>query len=180
MARRVIKTKDLSGLNIYQDPKRGTIFYDPLTRKGYILTSSDVNTYTMYTAMLPICILAGFGISALLSFNYVTSFVIFIVLYIICAILFRIFFFYKLPVAEKWHPYKKEKIYISMARNFTKGRLIALILMLLALTIMMPMYGKIENFDQNNMIACYLIAAVTLVGTIISTIALITKYKYDY
>ncbi|MBQ1287199.1 MAG: hypothetical protein IIY22_01440, partial [Erysipelotrichaceae bacterium] len=54
--RRIIKASDLSGIFIYQDPKKGTIYYDILSRKGYILTSSDVSTYTIYTAMLPLCL----------------------------------------------------------------------------------------------------------------------------
>ena len=38
----ITKASDLSGLFIYQDPKKGTVYYDILTKKGYVLTSSDV------------------------------------------------------------------------------------------------------------------------------------------
>ena len=94
--RRMIRANDLSGLFIYQDPKRGTVFYDYLTRKGYILTSSDVGMYTLYQMMLPLCLLAALGVVSFIGVSYPTALIVFLVLFILSEILFRIFFFYKL------------------------------------------------------------------------------------
>ena len=107
---RIIKAKDLTGLSIYQDPKRGTIFYDIFTKKGYILTSGDVKTYTIYTSMLPLCFIVAFAAMSLFKLDYIAALVIFLVLYAGVMVLFRIKFFYTLPEAEGFKPIKRENI----------------------------------------------------------------------
>lgn len=178
--RRIIKAKDLGGINIFQDPKRGTIFYDFITKKGYILTSSDVKTYTIFSAMLPLCIIVAFAAASLFSFNYAIAILIFLALYIAVEITFRLMFFYKLPVAENWHSLKKENIIVSMARNFNNVRLIILIIMLVLLTALMPLYANMEKLQGINLYACYLISLITFAGTVISIMALITRIKNNY
>ena len=178
--RKIIKTKDLAGLTIYQDPKRGTIFYDIFTKKGFILTSSDVKTYTIYTSMMPLCFIVAFALSSLFSLGYIATIIIFLVLFIAMMILFRVKFFYTLPEAENWKPVKRENIFVSMAMNYSRNRLIALILMLMALTILMPLYANMEKYDNINLYGSYAIAVVTLIGAIICTISLVVKIRNDY
>ena len=177
MARNVLKASDLSGLFIYQDKKRGTVYYDILSRKGYVLTSSDVKMYLLYTAMLPICIIVAFIITSAFNMTYVPAFFIFVALYLLAAVIFRFTFFYKLPEAANWKPAKKENIFLSLARTYTKQRLIVLIILLLLLTIMMPLYSSMEGFTGINLYMTYFISALTGVAMIITIIALIVKSK---
>ncbi len=177
---RIIKAKDLSGLSIYQDPKRGTIFYDIFTKKGYILTSSDVKTYTIYTAMLPLCFIVAFAAMSLFKLDYIVALIIFLVLFIAVMILFRVKFFYTLPEAEGFKPVKRENIFVYIARTFPKNRLIVLIMMLVALTILMPIYANMENVEGVNLYGSYVVSAATLIGAIICTIALVVKNRNDY
>ncbi|MBR3265388.1 MAG: hypothetical protein IKI61_05460 [Erysipelotrichaceae bacterium] len=178
--RKIIKASDLSGMYIYQDPKRGTIFYDIITRKGYILTSSDVKTYTIFTAMLPLCLVLALGMLSLFPNNYVIPVICFLVMFITYQVLFRVLFFYKLPVAEKWHPLKRENIFISMARNFSKPRLLLLIGMLTVLSILMPIYTKMQNLSGINLYASYIVEALTVIVDFISIIALSVKIRNNY
>ncbi len=178
--RKIIKASDLSGMYIYQDPKRGTIFYDIITRKGYILTSSDVKTYTIFTAMLPLCLVLALGMLSLFPNNYVIPVICFLVMFITYQVLFRILFFYKLPVAENWHPLKRENIFISMARNFSKPRLLLLIGMLTVLSILMPIYTKMQNLSGINLYASYIVEALTVIVDFISIIALSVKIRNNY
>lgn len=178
--RKIIKASDLSGMYIYQDPKRGTIFYDIITRKGYILTSSDVKTYTIFTAMLPLCLVLALGMLSLFPNNYVIPVICFLVMFITYQVLFRALFFYKLPVAEKWHPLKRENIFISMARNFSKPRLLLLIGMLTVLSILMPIYTKMQNLSGINLYASYIVEALTVIVDFISIIALSVKIRNNY
>ena len=173
--RKIIKASDLSGMYIYQDPKRGTIFYDIITRKGYILTSSDVKTYMIFTAMLPLCLVLALGMLSLFPNNYVIPVICFLVMFITYQVLFRVLFFYKLPVAENWHPLKRENIFISMARNFSKPRLLLLIGMLTVLSILMPIYTKMQNLSGINLYASY-----TVIVDFISIIALSVKIRNNY
>ena len=178
--RKIIKASDLSGMYIYQDPNRGTIFYDIITRKGYILTSSDVKTYTIFTAMLPLCLVLALGMLSLFPNNYVIPVICFLVMFITYQVLFRVLFFYKLPVAEKWHPLKRENIFISMARNFSKPRLLLLIGMLTVLSILMPIYTKMQNLSGINLYASYIVEALTVIVDFISIIALSVKIRNNY
>ena len=175
--RRIIKANDLTGLFIYQDPKRCTIFYDIITRKGYIITSSDVKTYTIYSAMLPLAIIVAFLIGSLFNLSTLSSFIIFLALFVLYEGAFRIMFFYKLPVAEKWKPVKKENIIMYLARGYSETRLLILIVMLILLSILMPLYANSEHFSGLNLYVVYGVTIVTFIGAIISIIALITKKK---
>lgn len=178
--RRILKASDLSGIFIFQDAKRGTIFYDIFTRKGYILTSSDVRTYTIYTAMFPLCIVIALFSVSLFKINYFSAFLIFVALYLLASAYFRFTFFYKLPVAERWKPAKRESIFMYFARGFSKQRLLVLIVLLLALTILMPIYANMEHYEGVNLYATYVVAIVTGIMFIIVTISLFLKQKHNY
>ncbi|MBR2788173.1 MAG: hypothetical protein IKD94_03320, partial [Erysipelotrichaceae bacterium] len=69
---------------------------------------------------------------------------------------------------------------VSIARTFPRNRLIVLIAMLVALTILMPIYANMENVEGVNLYGSYTISAITLIGAIICTIALVLKIKNDY
>ena len=180
MSRKIIKTRDLSGLNIYQDPKRGTIFYDIFTQRGFILTSSDVKTYTVYSSMLPLSFIVAFAITSLFRLDYIATIIIFLVIYAAVMILFRVNFFYKLPEAENWKPFKRENIFVWMATNFSRSRLIMLLLMLIALSVLMPLNAYLEKAEGINLYGTYAVTAVTIVGAIITVIALIKKIRNEY
>lgn len=178
--RRIIKASDLSGIFIYQDPKRGTIFYDIFSRKGYILTSSDVNTYTVYTAMFPLCVVLALLSIQIFHIGYFAACLVFLALYILASVYFRATFFYKLPVAKNFKPVKKESVFLYMARGYSRQRLIILSLLLLALTVLMPFYALQEHYEGINLYACYIMALATLVGLIITVVSLIIKTKNNY
>lgn len=178
--RRIIKASDLSGLFIYQDPKRGTVFYDILSRKGYVLTSSDVSTYSVYTAMLPLCMILSLSMVSLGWMDYGGALLMFLALMIIGEVLFRIFFFYKLPVAENWKRVKRENIILYTAKNFGIYRLLILIALLAALCLIMPFYAAYEKMSGLNLYATIVITAVTGIGLLICLIALIVKLKNKY
>ena len=178
--RRIIKASDLSGIFIHQDPKRGTIYYDILSRKGYILTSSDVRMYSLYSAMLPLCIIAASLSVSLFHLNYLSATILFVAFYLLAAVAFRYFFFYKLPVAKNWKPAKTESIFLYFARGYSKQRLIVLIILLLLLGVLMPLYGRIEGFEGVNLVGSDLLGAIALTGCIVVLISLILKIKNDY
>ncbi len=178
--RRIIKAKDLAGIFIYQDPKHGTIFYDIFTKKGYVLTSSDVRTYTLYTMMFPLSILIAFGAMSLFKLNYVTTAIVFVIAYLIGALAYRFLFFYKLPEAKNFKPVKKESILMYLARGYSSSRLVTLIFLLIALTVLMPIFANMENYEGINLYGSYLMSAATGIGAVIVIISLVMKIKYNY
>ena len=172
-----MKASELNGLFIYHDQKKGTIFYDIFTKRAFIITSSDVQKYLVYTSMFPVCILISFGVMSLLSLSLVDMIIMFIALMILTESLFRFFFFYKLPEVKNWKPEKRETVVSYLENNYSSARLTVLTVLLLALAAVIPLYTYIEEMKGIEYYLNYLIAAVALVFAVIVIIALVRKKR---
>ena len=172
-----MKASELNGLFIYHDQKKGTIFYDIFTKRAFIITSSDVQKYLVYTSMFPACILISFGVMSLLSLSLVDMIIMFIALMILTESLFRFFFFYKLPEVKNWKPEKRETVVSYLENNYSSARLTVLTVLLLALAAVIPLYTYIEEIKGIEYYLNYLIAAVALVFAVIVIIALVRKKR---
>ena len=177
MANNIPKAKDLSGLSIYQDPKKGTIFYDFITRRSFLISNSDVKTYMISTTILPVCVLLTFLIKSFVSLDLIKSILLFIVLFIAGEILFRVLFVYKLTEIENYTPPKKENIIDYLANNYSKTRLIILLLLLILLIAMMPTYAKLTNFTGTNLYIIYFATLLAIIGAILTLLAIIRQSK---
>ena len=175
--KQITKASQLKGLSIYQDPKRGTVFYDVFTKRAFNLTSSDVGTYQIYSALLPFAIIVAFLCMSIFSIDMLTTLLIILGIYIIGAILFRIFFFYKKIEIENYKPTTKNTIPNYLADNYSTATLFVLVIMLLLLTVMTPVYANLTNMNIPNLIASYFVALVTFAFAIFSSIAIYTKKK---
>ncbi|MBQ1307247.1 MAG: hypothetical protein IIY56_03745 [Erysipelotrichaceae bacterium] len=175
--RNAMKASELNGLFIYHDQKKGTIFYDIFTKRAFIITSSDVQKYLVYTSMFPVCILISFGVMSLLSLSLVDMIIMFIALMILTESLFRFFFFYKLPEVKNWKPEKRETVVSYLENNYSSARLTVLTVLLLALAAVIPLYTYIEEMKGIEYYLNYLIAAVALVFAVIVIIALVRKKR---
>ena len=91
------KASELRGLSIYQDPKKGTIYYDWLTRKGYQLTSSDVGTYSLSQSFLPVAIVLAYGLYRFFSMDIKNAIIGGIIGYLVMKLIYRFAFLNKLP-----------------------------------------------------------------------------------
>ncbi|MBQ6125539.1 MAG: hypothetical protein IJI77_00730 [Erysipelotrichaceae bacterium] len=175
--RNAMKASELNGLFIYHDQKKGTIFYDIFTKRAFIITTSDVQKYLVYTSMFPACILISFGVMSLLSLNLVDMMIMFIALMILSESLFRFFFFYKLPEVKNWKPEKKETVVSYLENNYSSARLTLLTVLLIALAAVIPLYTYIEEMKGIEYYLNYLIAAIALVFAVIVIIALVRKKR---
>ena len=175
--RNAMKASELNGLFIYHDQKKGTIFYDIFTKRAFIITTSDVQKYLVYTSMFPACILISFGVMSLLTLNLVDMMIMFIALMILSESLFRFFFFYKLPEVKNWKPEKKETVVSYLENNYSSARLTLLTVLLIALAAVIPLYTYIEEMKGIEYYLNYLIAAIALVFALIVIIALVRKKR---
>lgn len=175
--RRSVKAGDLAGLFIYQEPKNRTVFYDILSRKGYLLTNNDVKMYTIYTVMLPVCALLTFGVMSLFQWNGFQALIFFIVSYLAAMLLFRVFWFWKLPVQKNFNPSAGGSIIASLAEKYSKQRLTILLVMLIGLDILMPVYGITAELDTLSRYVLYGVTAFTVLGTLVVVAALLRQKK---
>ncbi len=175
--RRNVKAEDLAGLFIYQEPRNRTVFYDIVTRKGYLLNNVDVRTYTVYTAMLPLCTILALGLMSLFKLSGIQALGIFAAFYLLSELLFRFLFFWKRPVLPKFDPSAGGGFIASLSQKFSKQRLTALIVLLAGLDILMPLYAFTAKLEGITLYALYGITAIAVAGTIIAILALSAKNR---
>ena len=102
MPKKIRKASDLGGFNIYQDPKKGTVLYDWLTKKGYQLTSSDVGKYSLSQAFLPVAVVLIYILVVFVKMKWTPAIIIAVIAYIAMRIIYRIRFLNKLPFIENY------------------------------------------------------------------------------
>lgn len=174
MPKRVQKAKDLKGLFIFHDENHGVVYYDFFSRNGYILTNQDVKWYTISIAFLPLAVILLYGLVQL-QFDMLVAICIAATFYIVAQILFRVLFLYKLPCVENYSIKKKKRVVDNLADTYSKPRLIALVVLLLALAVLMSIYVYTSEFTGVTLIALWIIVLITYVFTIMVAIALKRK-----
>ena len=175
--RRILKASDLNGIAIYQDPKKGTVYYDYLTGRAFSLCSQDAKTYMLYEACLPVSILVASIIYVLFQTKGLTAIIIGVFVYLALKLAFRIFFFWKLPEIKNWQKPKKDNLILRMANRYSKTRLIILLVCLLLLTVCMILYARMENMQGLLLFAMYGLSVVTFAGAVLTIIALVVQAK---
>ncbi|MCF0108995.1 MAG: hypothetical protein HUJ57_02720 [Erysipelotrichaceae bacterium] len=176
MAKNQTKALDLKGLNIYHDRRHGTVYYDILTRNGYVILNQDVNKLLLNDMGFPIAILAYFLMQNMGQPSYVNTLVA-IAAWAVCKLLFRILFLYRLPVVKNYVPEGGHKSFVErFAATYNRVQLIIVTVlgtMIFIATIAYVILGKITGFDM----ICLVILA--LIGLALAIICLMAIRKQD-
>lgn len=180
MAKNKLQAKDLIGLNIYHDPKYGTIFYDIFTKRAFQLINQDCRNYNIYTALLPLCAVLAYICNWWFSVPFMGCLAIFVVLWIASEIGARQLFFYKLPELKNWKKFKKDSIITSMAKNYTGLRLLVLSLLLVAIAVVMVWNAHNEGMTGVNLYVSYIVSAGAAVFAVFALMAYFTKRIKKY
>ena len=80
---------ELKGFSIYQDKKGRTVYYDWISKNGYIIPESKYNSYTNYSIRLVISVLVGYLSALFLDNNYLAGTLIGISTYIAYTFVFH-------------------------------------------------------------------------------------------
>lgn len=171
MAKKKRKASELGGFNIYQDPKKGTVLYDWLTKKGYQLTSSDVGKYSLSQAFLPVAVVLIYVLVVFAKMAWTPSIIIAIVAYIAMRIAYRICFLNKLPYIENYKRPDDGNIFINASKKYNKVRLILLIVLALALigvTVAYLLTTSLNQLEKVGIIALIIAAVAMLIFASVS------------
>lgn len=180
MARRKqTKASELKGMNIYQDPKHGTVYYDWLTRKGYQLTTSDVKWYQISQGFLPIAVIVAYVCNVLIHLTLSASIIIGLIAYVLMKMVFRLKFLNTLPFVENYKKSNKDNIFQNAAKNYSKQRLAVLAILAVALVGCTIAYILLEKPTGTAMIGMYVLLIAAVAMAIYSIVALIIKKKND-
>lgn len=161
MPNRIKKAKELNGLFIYQDKYHGTVYYDIFTKNGYILSNDDIRYYTLSVAFIPLTV-ALFYFTTQFKIDTYISLLISLGFYIIVQLIFRFAFLYKLPCVENYNKERNENIFDNLISNYSKQRLLLIIIFLAALTVVTLIYILINNFKGIALIALWSLFAITV------------------
>ena len=170
-----IKASELKGLNIFQDPKHGTILYDWISSKGYQLTSSDVKWFELSRAFLPIAVVIAYASNSLFSINMSKSIIIALIAYIVMRMIYRFRFLNKLPYVEGYSRPNNGNIFTNAANNYSKTRLIILLVLAIALVIVSALYLLLNKPQGDDKITFYILIIASLVLLLFSIITLLKK-----
>ena len=177
MARkRTLKASDLKGIFLYQDPKLGTIFWDVFTQKGYQLINQDCGKFQIYSGIIPLSFVIAYLLNYWFDIPFAVCLVIGIASFIGMEIYARFKFFYKLPVARNWKPFKKDNMFVSIAKTYTHLRLMVVAVLLAVLVWAMITLAKTGGYEGINYIAAMVLSAGCGVFGIVILISLIVKF----
>ena len=175
--RKKIKASELKGMNIYQDPKHGTVLYDWLTKKGYQLTSEDVRWQQLSQAFLPVSVVIVYACYALFKLEMIPAIIVALIAYIVMRMIYRFKFLNSLPFVENYKRPDNGNIFKNTANNYSKTRLILLVVLAVALVAVTIVYIVVEKPEGGSKIGMYLLAVASVAMLIYSAIALIIKEK---
>ena len=173
--------KKVTGFNIYKDKKKRDIYYDVLTKEGYIITKYEVNKLNFYQKrfIIPIIIFSltytidlfgfkfgiiGAGAAALLSFVCIEFF-------------FRFRFLKSMSVVPNFVPDKQEDYFHQLANNAPLSNLIVKGLLYIALGVLLVIFGYQENFQVMEWFVCIIITIVVVVVGIFQLYAAVIKHN---
>lgn len=168
---------EINGLFIYHDPKKGCVYYDFVTKNGYVMSKSDYQSYSKFSLLKLLSIASIYLFVQFLAVELWLAAVIGIGLFIAIEIIFRKTFIYTLPVVENYKPIKKDRLYVSMAKNMGMGRLIITTLVAITASTLIVIYAKMESFEGLNLIVTYLMALVMFAMFVNGIIAMSVQLK---
>ena len=172
MANSQTKVQELKGLNIYHDRRHGTVMYDVLTKNGYVILNRDVKKLVLNDLGFPVAILVYFLSQNLKVDSYVGPLAA-IAAYILCKLLFRFLYLYKLPVIKNYEPEGGKKGFIErFASIYNKTQLIIVAVLAIAIFIASMVMIYLKLFTGINMICMGIMGIAALCLGIISLLAI--------
>lgn len=176
MPKNIKKAKNLKGLSIYQDKYHGTVYYDFFTKNGYVIEDDDVKTYTLSIAFLPLAIVLFYFLFQF-KINVLVALAIAIGFYVVAQIIYRFAFLYKLECIENYKSEKSGNAIDNLTSNYSKPRLIVLVIFLIALVVVTAAYILTSDFEGATLTALWILVAATFIFLLIVIYALIRKNK---
>lgn len=172
-----IKASELKGMNIYQDSKHGTVYYDWLSKKGFQLTTSDVRWYNLSQAFLPITVVIMYACNVLFKLTISASIIIGLIAYVVMRMVYRFKFLNSLPCIENYKTPGEGNVFTNTAKNYSKARLILLTILSIALIGVTIAYIILEKPEGIAKIGMYVLTVAAGAMLVFSGISLIIKEK---
>lgn len=166
---------ELRGMNIYVDKKGRTVYYDHLTKNGYIIPPNKFNSYTNYSIRLVISVLIGYLAALFLNNNYWGGLLVGISTYIAYTFVFRRKFLKDLSIIPNFKRPQKAGYIERNVIEMNKKRVISIIAVSAFLMVAIAANAIISGFDIVMIILNIGLSVVALGFMIVHIIILVKK-----
>lgn len=172
-------SSQISGFNVYKDRKNRDIYYDMITKKGYVITKDDMGQFNFYSRRLFVPIIALILLAPLkiggVEIGFTKAAIISLVLMIITELFYRFRFLRSLKVVPNFQPEKRSGYIEQLSNSAEKSNLIIRSLLYIALSILVLVFGYLSGFDNIEWIICIVVSVCAAVMGIINVLAVIKK-----
>ena len=168
---------ELKGFNIYQDKKGRTVYYDWISKNGYIIPESKYNSYTNYSIRLVISVLVGYLSALFLDNNYLAGTLIGLSTYIAYTFVFHKRFLSTLSIIPNFkRPYRENYIDRNI-KEMTKKRALSIVFVSLFLLVAIIANLLVNGYDIFILVLSIGLSLVAVGFTVVHIIILVKKEK---
>ena len=155
----------LKGINIYIDKKGRTVYYDRLSKNGYIIPPNKFDNYTNYSIRFIVAILVGYLAALFLDSNYLAGFLVGVSAYIAYTFIFHKRFLSKLSIIPNFNPPYRENYINRNIKEMPMKRVYTIIAIALILLVLIAINAVAYGLEGWSSIV-YLAIALVAVGFI--------------
>ena len=163
----------LSGRNIYTDKKGRTIYYDFVTRQGYLVDKKNENSAQFYKNRLVVILFAAI-LFAGTFLTWIQAVVAWAVMMAVAEVMFRRSFLKKLEKVTDVDFEKRVSALQYTMENKETGRIILLAVLYLALAVLVVLNAYMEKYSLELLI---LSGGIDLVGVYFSVLHFVALIK---
>ncbi|MFR9147453.1 MAG: hypothetical protein ACLVJ4_12575 [Mediterraneibacter sp.] len=165
----------LSGRNIYTDKKGRTIYYDFVTRQGYLVDKKNENSAQFYKNRLVVILFAAI-LFAGTFLTWIQAVVAWAVMMAVAEVMFRRSFLKKLEKVTDVDFEKRVSALQYTMENKETGRIILLAVLYLALAVLVVLNAYMEKYSLELLILSGGIALVGVYFSVLHFVALIKQH----
>ena len=163
---------NISGRNIYLDNHNQTVYYDKITKKGYIIDNKFEKQFYFYNHRFILIAVVLILFSSYFP-SWIHVIILGIILGIITELLFRFQFLNKLRLAKKFDKTKKQTLLKAIVASKDVKKTILRIILYLAFAILIVLNAITMKADYSVIIISILLCLVGCYYALINTVALI-------
>ena len=163
----------LSGRNIYTDKKGRVIFYDMITKKGYLVDKAHENSAIVFKNRWVLILFAAILFGATF-FTWMQALIAWAVMMAVGEAVFRLNFLKKLEQVTDIDFDRRQTALQYIIENKSKGKIILLAVLYLLLAVLIILNAYTEEYDTKMWV---LSGLVSLVGFYFSLLHIIAIFK---
>lgn len=165
-------SNNISGRNIYLDQHGQTVYYDPFTKKGYIIDKKIENKFFIYKNRFVLILMAIILFSEYFpSWKHAT--ITGVAIYLLAEILFRFKFLRSLRQTTKFSRETRQTMLKSIIASKDQKRTVLRIILYLAFSILIVLNAITIKADIAVMVVSVLLSIIAAYCVLVNIIALI-------